>query len=230
MLRDYRAGSGSFVRPGSSEMPIGHILAKNSTGGDLGFGQAAMYYQQSLRYSSANSDHGSDWDSRKDYVILNPLSQVVDQPDAALRFGGMAITLEPIKSVEIGRVAIAGLALLTQVPDYVNSPDAQYIRPTASSVTFSYWGFGRALCWQVLNNGQGNTSLIDLSDRKLQVAYTLTSNMVTSTATATLGGTGGAEWTTTIHDRHDIAGFQKTGDKGFCEWRGRRWVVTIPFC
>jgi hypothetical protein len=229
MLRDYRAGSGSFVRPAGEPMPMGHMMASNQTGANLAFGVAAMYYQRSLRYASATTDHGTDWDLRKDYVVLNPMTHVVDQPDLNFIFGGMAITLEPIESGKIGRVAIAGLALLNNVPDSVNRQDSPYLRPTASGIDFSYWGFGRVLCWRVDAPSTGDTSLIDLSDRKLQVAYTLTSNMAT-TATATLGGTGGSEWTTTIHDRHNIAGFQKIGNKGFCEWRGRRWVVTIPFC
>lgn len=221
MLRDYRAGSGSFVRPAGEPMPMGHMLAKNSTGANLGFGDAAMYRETG--YTNTTGPTKRDYDMRRDFLTLVQLDDLTSNP--ATPFGGMAIALEPIENNQMGRVAIAGLAIVNM---YSTTIDRVYLQPTSTAprLRASYWGFGRVLAI----NASPAFSLVDLSDRKLQVAYTLTANMSSQSATATLGDQGGATWTTTVHDPHNIAAFQLNGQKGFAEWRGDRWVVTIPFC
>ena len=227
LLDDARAGRLSYQRDPNREMPLGHAIAKNTTGADLAFGDAAMVYEGSYRHQGS----WADWDMRRDHLLLHALGDVVSQPGVSTRFGTMAIAVEPIADNAFGRVAIAGLALVNGVPDLVaGNGDYRFCHPAAgNTLTFSYWGFARVLCWQVANNFTGDMSLVDLSDRKLQVHYVLTSSYSALSATATLDG-GSGPWTTTVHDVHQIATFQRSGDKGFAEWRGNRWVVIIPFC
>lgn len=227
LLRDARAGSGSYMRGDLARMPLGHILAKNESGADLGFAAPTIYYFDDYVVPGSVSDN---WDMRTNFLRLAPFANVVSEPGIGLRYGGMAVTQEPIAQNQIGVVAIAGLSVLSPnqpVSDEVLR-DSRYVAPFAPPLyeRRSYWGFMRLLAYDT----DRQWAIVDLSDRHLTTQYVLTANMNVS-ATATLGG--GASpytWTTTVHDVHALAGYQRTGDKGWCEWRGDRWVVTIPFC
>lgn len=227
LLRDARAGSGSYMRNDLARMPMGHVLAKNESGADLGFAAATIYYFDDLVVPDLASNN---WDMRDNFLRLAPFADVVSEPGTGLRYGGMAVTQEPIAQNQIGVVAIAGPSIFSpkqSINDNVLR-DSRYVAPFAPPLydRLSYWGFMRILCYD--SNPQ--YAIVDLSDRHLTTQYVLTANM-NSSATATLGGGASAyTWTTTVHDVHALAAFQRTGDKGWCEWRGDRWVVTVPFC
>lgn len=224
LLRDVRSESGSYSRGDLSRMPLGHMLAKNESGGDLGFAAPAMYYYDDYVAPDTASDN---WDMRNHFLRLAPFADVVSEPGIGLRFGGMAVTQEPIAQDQIGRVAIAGLSVFSSnLPGDNTLRDSRYVAPFTAAPTHrqSYWGFMRILSYDV----DPAYAIVDLSDRHLTTQYVLTANM-SGSATATLGGPSHT-WTTTVHDFHTLASFQRTGDKGWCQWRGDRWVVTVPFC
>lgn len=226
LLRDARADSGSYSRGDLARMPMGHIMAKNESGADLGFAKAAMYYFDRYR---TGTNGANDWDMRKDYVLLAPFNDVISYPIPSNNFyGGMAVTLEPIANNEFGRVAVAGLAILAEGSNAVNPV---YLAPFTAvpKIRSTYWGYAR-----VLADDPSYFSLVDLSDRNLTTQYVLTSNMSAPSngdAAATLGGGASVHtWSTRVYDPHSLAGFQRTGDKGWCHYIRDRWVVTVPFC
>ena len=224
MLRDYRAGSGAFVRPDSSEMPIGHILAKNSTGSDLGFGRVAMYFTGGFKNTEGGGNR-RDYDPRKGFLTLSPMVNIVSDPNGWQEFGGLAVTLETIANNAIGRVAIGGTAIVAE-PGLINADDQRYLYPTSSGIRVGFFGFGRFLAE---DPASGDFRLFNLDDRKIECFYTLTANMSGGSAAATMSP-GSTSWATIVHDVHSIAAYQKTNDTGFAEWRGTKWCIKIPFC
>jgi hypothetical protein len=224
MLRDYRAGSGSFVRPAGEPMPMGHMLGKNNLDYDLQYGSVVMYHANlGYRSTQGQAANRRDYDMRKDFLELRDCDHLLS--DSANPFGGLGIVLETIAPNQLGRVAIAGLALLNQVPFFPRDKSFRYLQPHPFyKVEYSYWGFGRALAFR------SGIALIDLSDRHFDVAYQLTSDMTNGSATATLGINSTYTWETTVHDLHGVAGFQKNNNKGICEWRGERWIVKVAYC
>ena len=224
MLRDYRAGSGAFVRPATTEMPIGHILAKNSTGSDLGFGRVAMYFTGGFKNTEGGVNR-RDYDPRKGFVTLSPMVDIVSDPNAWQEFGGLAVTLETIANNAIGRVAIGGTALVAE-PSLSMADNQRYLYPSSGGVRVGFFGFARFLAE---DSASSNFRLFNLDDRKIECFYTLTANMSAGSATANMDP-GNTSWSTTVRDIHSIAAYQKSGDSGFAEWRGTQWCIKIPFC
>lgn len=212
-------------------MPVGHVMATNNTGADLAFGRCAMYRLASITNTEGTSTR-ADYDPRKCALSLVAADHINSIAAGNPVWGGMAITTEPIANNTMGRVAIAGLAFCTHDMTAV-APERRYIAPNPTlGFIAALWGFGRIIAQQ---SSTDNVFLVDLSDRLFSVHYQLTANMAppaTSSATATLGypETGARLWNTTVFDPHAIAVFQKAGDKGWCEWNGRQWIVKIPFC
>lgn len=224
LLRDAREGRTGLESPDGKNMPLGHMYAKNMTDQDLDWGTVVMYHGANGFYSTQLAGSGRrDWDMRKDYLELRLPTDL--NSNASNPFGGMAFTLEKIKVNEIGRVAVAGLAILNATPVSPGDDNFRYLQPDPDiGSTYSYWGFGRALAWRA------GTAVVDLSDRHFQAVYQLTANMASNSANATLGLQGGRTWTTTVHDLHGVAGFQKSGNKGIAEWQGKQWVVKVAYC
>jgi hypothetical protein len=230
MLRDYRAGRLEYKTKEKEPMPMGHMLAKNETGADLEFGSPAMYRERSYKSTS----NYTEWDVRRDVLVLSPADTLKTNVGQNAKFGGMVVALEPIASNELGRVAVSGLALVNGVADQPASKgNWQYLAPNVNNqIRFSYWGFARVLARQApqLIDTDGTMSLVDLSSKHFQAAYQLKQNFIGNTALATLGE-GGHTWDTHVVDLYNIAAtVQRAGNKGFCEWRGEQWIATIPFC
>jgi hypothetical protein len=230
MLRDYRAGRLAFGAGPGEPMPLGHMLAKNETGVDLEFGSPAMYRERSYKSTS----NYTEWDVRRDVLVLSPADTLKTNVGQDARFGGMVVALEPIASNELGRVAVSGLALVNGVADQPASKgNWQYLAPNVNNqIRFSYWGFARVLARQAPQSidTDGPMSLVDLSSKHFQAAYELKQNFTGNSALATIG-LQGFSWDTHVVDLYNIAAtVQRVGNKGFCEWRGEQWIVTIPFC
>jgi hypothetical protein len=222
LLRDARAGRLAYERDPLTDMPLGHMLAKNVSGADYAYGSVVMYHgTDGYRTTQGQAAFRRDWDMRKDYLEIRDATDLLS--NEAAPFSGMAITLESIANNALGLVAIGGIALVNMAP--TTTGNFVYLQPhPTNQAVYSYWGFGRALAWRT------GVAVVDLSDRQFEVAYTLTANMSGASANATLGINGGRTWTTTVHDLHGIAGFQKSGDKGFAEWRGYQWIIKVAYC
>jgi hypothetical protein len=230
MLRDYRAGRLAFGAGTGEPLPMGHMLARNETTKNLERGEPAMFIERS--YTSTSQ--WTEWDVRRDVLRLSRADTLKSNVGQNGRFGGMAVALEPILMNDLGRVAVSGLALVNRVADQVaGKGNWRYLAPNVDNqIRFSYWGFARVLSRQVQQDVDvdGPMSLVDLSSPHLQVAYQLKQNFIGNTALATLGE-GGHTWDTQVVDYYNIAASdQQIGNKGFCEWRGEQWIVTIPFC
>jgi hypothetical protein len=189
-----------------------------------------MFIERS--YTSTNQ--WTEWDVRRDVLRLSRADTLKSNVGQNGRFGGMAVALEPILMNDLGRVAVSGLALVNRVADQVaGKGNWRYLAPNVDNqIRFSYWGFARVLSRQVQQDVDvdGPMSLVDVSSPHLQVAYQLKQNFIGNTALATLGE-GGHTWDTQVVDLYNIAASdQQIGNKGFCEWRGEQWIVTIPFC
>lgn len=215
MLRDWKSG---FPGSGSrrATLPLGHVMATNNSGADLAFGSAALYVDNA--FLNTEGSPRADWDPRKGALTLVALQNILSNPTTPI--GGMAITTEPIADGKMGQVAIAGLAVLILAGTTVG-----YVRPAGSTLVRDHWGFGRILTYDT----DEDFAIVNLSDSRFQVFYTLTANMAAGSANATLSPAANS-WSTTVHDPHGIAAWQTTGDTGFVEWRGDRWCVTIPLC
>lgn len=217
LLRDARARSGAFAPLAGDGLPLGHVRAKNTSGATIGFGGCALYTKTG--YSNTEETPRRDWDPRKGFFTLVALQNILSNPTTAI--GGMAVALEPIANNDFGLVAIAGLAVCS-----VTATDVGYIRPNGATAIRDHWGFARILSYDTTGTG---FSVVNLSDTRFQVFYTLTANMSAGSASATLCPNG-SSWTTTVHDPEGIAGWQTIGDSGFVEWRGNRWSIVIPLC
>jgi hypothetical protein len=233
MLRDYRAGSGSFVRPAGEPMPMGHMMAKNETGADLGLTQAASYYVDG-GYSRGQGTSGpAKRDPRSGFVTLRAMEDLTSKPvnpAPTQVFGGLAFTLEPIAANKMGRVAVSGLVEVGTTESYALYGTGHYLMPRAGyyRAEEGWGGFARVL------STNGTTMLVDLSDRYPVAAYTLTGNYSPAggggTANAVVQTATNHSWVSTVYDLHSIAAFQRSGSKGFCTWYGAQWVVTNPLC
>lgn len=215
MLREWKSGTFGGYQSRAT-MPLGHIMAKNTSGADLAFGDCALY--EKTGFSNTEELPRADWDPRKGYITLLALQNI--NSTASPSIGGMAIAIEPIADGEFGTVAIAGPAVCM-----ITASDVGYIRPNGSTAIRDHWGFARILTY----DADSEFAIVDLSDTRFQVFYNLTANMSAGSAAATLCP-GGSSWSTTVHDPHLIATWQVSGDSGFAEWRGDKWCVTIPLC
>jgi hypothetical protein len=233
MLRDYRAGRLEYKTKEKEPMPMGHMLAKNETGADLGLTQAASYYVDGgYSHGQGTSGQGKR-DPRSGFVTLRAMENLTSKPvhpAPTQVFGGLAFTLEPIAANEMGRVAVSGLVEVGTNESYTFNATGNYLMPSAGY----YWGeegwggFARVL------STNATTMLVDLSDRYPVAEYTLTGNYSPAggggIANAVVRTATNHSWASTVYDLHSIAAFQRGGSKGFCTWYGAQWVVTNPLC
>jgi hypothetical protein len=232
LLDDARAGRLSYQRDPNREMPLGHAIAKNTTGADLAVGRPALY-DGTFTQKEGPAFNRKDWDPRKGYYTLVPPNPLEDGDDV----GGVAITVEPIKQNQFGRVAIAGLAMWM---DTFTSRLGQFIAPTTTGFLAADYGFGRCVA-----NFEG-MAVIDLSQTYLIAHYTLLANWTSppgATASASIGGPFAPAHTTTIRDGYNTGAplYQRfngslEGDYGLVRWINSnafdfgQWHVLIPYC
>jgi hypothetical protein len=234
LLRDARAGRLAYERDPLTDMPLEHVMAKNTTGADLGVGQPALY--DGIFTNTETAFARKDWDPRKGFATLVACNPLRDGDSV----GGVAITVEPIKQNQIGRVAITGLAMwLETVAGGIFLGD--HICPTATGFFGNDYGFGR--CVAVFEGMQ----LVDLSQSQLMAPYTLAAawNTTSKTASAAIGGFFGSavSHTTTIRDGYGSHGYAyqtyelSNPDGGMVRWIGNghpsaggAWHVVIPYC
>lgn len=218
VLRDSRVGTQSFQNVGLDGTSPNHIVAKNSTGTDLAFGQAVQwdyinYAETARREWNVSAKAAAD-------LRVNP----------SVGAGGVyqfncAITIKPIKAGEFGIVAING-------PAYYNKAAAAtiWLRPSASTVDLvaDVWG-----CCRVLAVGS-DYSIVDLSQVNLVAPYKITGSTWTVGPPPTIGATispdSSAPYSAAVADQYGIAAWQTTDDRGMATWDGTKWVVTQPFC
>jgi hypothetical protein len=233
LLDDARAGRLSYQRDPNREMPLGHAIAKNTTGADLAVGRPALY-DGTFTQKEGPISNRKDWDPRKGYYTLIPPNPLEDGDVV----GGLALTLEPIKQNQFGRVAVSGLALwLEQIVGgtYLNN----FIVPTSTGFLAGDYGFGR--CVATFDS----MAVMDLSQTHLIAYYSLTSawTVFPATATAAIGGPFAPSHTTTIRDGYNTGApsYQRfngipNGDHGLVRWIYSnafdygQWHVVVPYC
>jgi hypothetical protein len=215
--RTRREGSG-FRRPDGAPLRTGHVLAKNETGGALGFGVPAMLSTE-YRLLNPLGTPIKDWDAQKLLYRLVPAINMVTGLSYSMT--SVAITTEPIAAGAIGVVAIEGLAVST-----VSISPASFFRPTVGSVTTSGWGWGRLIAD---SPGSENFTVVDLSACNFIARYEIT-GISGGTITAKIDPGHASEFSSTLLDTYSIASWQVVGDTGQCTWNGNAWVITNPWC
>ena len=219
LLRDAREGRTGLESPDSASLRPGHVLAKNDTGSDLAFGKGALVLGLPGAYVTSEPTPRKDHAYQKGYYSLKVLKNIVSDP-ASEYPSSLAITVEPIRSGEIGLVAIAGLAICADALGGTG-----YVRPNGTSlVGGSNWGLARIVTQE---SGSG-FSVLNLDDQNWWAVYLLTASIATSPNAKI--DPGATEFATTVYDDQSIAAWQVSGDKGLAVYDGNRWEIRVPWC
>ena len=219
LLEAARGERASFGVPDKTKMEPGHVLVRNDTGEDLGFGKFAMitydgYFDQDL-------SPRKDPEYRSGFYKAVALAPIISHMSPRVQH--MGVTVEPIANTKFGVMAVAGLAVCTY------SFNSGYIAP-ASGTTFRVGMFGFAKVVATPQRGSG-FCVVDMSNHNMYAPYTLTAvDAVSRTARFAGSEAESASYTSPIYDDYGIAGWQVVGDGGLAYWTGEQWVIVVPWC
>jgi hypothetical protein len=216
LLEAARGERASFGINGRSRLEPGHVLVRNDTGADLGFGKAAMIRR--LGYYDQDPLPRREPEYRTGFYSAVALAPTVEAMTPSVARMGLAV--EPIKQDKFGVVAISGLA----VAAYTSA--LGYVQPVTGGVFAGMFGFARIV--SVPQAGQSaprDFGIWDLSAHNPYNVYEITA-ISGGAKTATLEG----GYSSVIKDNHGIATWQVVGDKGLVFWDGQFWVIVSPWC
>lgn len=216
LIEEARGDRASFGVPAGQRMQPGHVLVRNDTGADLGFGKAAMV--KTLGYHDQDPLPRREPEYRTGFYSAVALAPTVLGMTPGVTRMGLAV--EPIKSQAFGVMAVAGLAIATY------PATLGYVQPVSGGV-FQGGMFGFAKVLSVPQSGQfppRDFSVWDLSTQNMYNTYELTA--VGTTKVGTLDG----GYSSVLLDTYQIAGWQVIGDKGMAFWDGQFWRIVSPWC
>jgi len=215
LLEAARGERASFGVDGRYKMEPGHVLVRNDTGADLGFGKAAMikgsgYFDQDP-LPRRNPDYRTGFYSA---VALAPTTHLMS-PD----FTRIGLAVEPIKNEKFGLMAIAGLAIATY-PSLMG-----YVQPITGGVAQGMFGYAKVVATSHLGlSVPRDFSVWDLSTQNMYNVYELLT-IGTDKLAALQGG-----YQSRVMDPYNIASWQVVGDKGLVYWNGQTWDIVSPWC
>jgi hypothetical protein len=213
LLEAARGERASFGVNGRYKMEPGHVLVRNDTGADLGFGKAAMIDRD--KWYERDVQPRKEPEYRTGFVSAIALAPIIT--GMSPRPSRLGVTIEPIKAGRFGVMAIAGLAVATE------STTNGYVAPAPGGVIVQgMFGFAK-----VVTNPErgGNFSIWDLSTQNMYAAYEITAKSGTS-----ITGRLVADYTSLVLDSYGIAAWQVVGDSGMAFWNGDAWVIVSPWC